>query len=195
MVYTGRNTKIMLNSQDHRNKMSQIEIKVNRLLIIIFAFQVVLCLVCAVCYGVETNRQISSGYWYLETPSNVAVSSLLVFFSYLVLFNTMIPISLIVSLEIVKTIQAMFIQNDVLLFSKLRSRGCKVYSASLNEELGQVEYVFTDKTGTLTLNIMEFKIAVIGENMYGEVSLINDHANTEASPQTKLPEGVKGFYD
>lgn len=65
VVYTGRNTKIMLNSQDHRNKMSQIEVKVNKLLIIIFAFQVILCIVCAVCYGVEANRQNSRGYWYL----------------------------------------------------------------------------------------------------------------------------------
>jgi hypothetical protein len=53
----------MLNSQDHRNKMSQIEIKVNKLLIAIFLFQVVLCIVCAVCYGVEANKQI--GWWYI----------------------------------------------------------------------------------------------------------------------------------
>jgi magnesium-transporting ATPase (P-type) len=45
----------------------------------------------------------------------------------------MIPISLIVSLEIVKSVQAMFIQSDVLMFSKLRNKGCKVFSASLNE--------------------------------------------------------------
>lgn len=122
----------MLNSQGHRNKMSQIEVKVNKLLIIIFIFQILLCIVCAVCYGVQANRQNSRGYWYLERVNNVALQSVLIFFSYLVLFNTMIPISLIVSLEIVKSVQAMFIQSDVLMFSKLRNKSCKVFSASLN---------------------------------------------------------------
>ena len=104
----------------------------------IFLFQIVLCIVCAVCFGVEANRQISRGYWYVSLEYSVATQSVLIFFSYLVLFNTMIPISLIVSLEIVKSVQAMFIQNDVLMFSKLRNKACKVFSASLNEELGQV---------------------------------------------------------
>ena len=86
------------------------------------------------------------------------------FVSYFILLNTMIPISLIVSIEVIKSIQGYLISHDELMKA---NRGgdiisSRTFRSSLNEELGMVDYVFTDKTGTLTRNEMVMKELLIG---------------------------------
>ena len=66
----------------------------------------------------------------------------------------MIPISLIVSLELVKAAQAYFITVDKEMYVASKQRSPSVMTCTINEEVGQVEYVFSDKTGTLTQNVM-----------------------------------------
>lgn len=105
---------------------------------IILAIQIVLCIVCAIGYGItRTNHQESDTY--IDWPSySVPVDGFITFLTYFVLMNTMIPISLIVSMEIVKMFQKYFIEKDQLMFSNLRNKYVSVQSASLNEELGQI---------------------------------------------------------
>ncbi len=95
-------------------------------------------------------------------------------FTWFLLFSNFVPISLIVTLEIVKFIQAIFIQWDIMIFDRARHLPTKVQSSNLNEELGTVRYIFSDKTGTLTCNIMEFKRMSIGPTKYGKMD--NDHS-------------------
>jgi len=118
--------------------MSQVESKVNYVLGIILCIQVVFCLVIAIFYGVFRN-QSKDDYYYIDwTTYSSPVDAIIIFFTYFVLINTMIPISLIVSMEMVKLCQKYFIDKDRFMFSEWRMKGAEVKVASLNEELGQI---------------------------------------------------------
>lgn len=138
VIYTGRNTKIMMNSDSASEKMSQIEIKVNRILGMILILQILLCIVIAILNYVFLMKEKENHTYLIYSPYSIEFDSVLVFCTYIVLINTMIPISLIVSIEIVKMSQSYFIEKDRLMFSDFRKKYCNVRSASLNEELGQI---------------------------------------------------------
>jgi phospholipid-transporting ATPase len=90
------------------------------------------------------------------------------FFSWILNISNLVPISLLVTLEIVKMTQGIFISLDEGMRHQATQIPTQVQSSNLNEELGQVQYVFSDKTGTLTCNIMEYKKVSINGKSYGE---------------------------
>lgn len=85
--------------------------------------------------------------------------------SWILLFTNFVPISLIVTLEMVKFIQGMGITR--FRFNTRVESNIVVQSSTLNEELGQIEHLFSDKTGTLTCNYMNFKYMIVGGKTYG----------------------------
>ncbi|EGR31812.1 phospholipid-translocating p-type flippase family protein, putative [Ichthyophthirius multifiliis] len=175
VVYTGMDTKIMLNSESSKQKTSDMEKKMNQFILCILCFQFICSFVMSACqYNWMNQNSHIYPYLYLNQNgmSNI-VQSVAVFFSFFILFNTMIPISLVISLEIVKVAQSYFIMKDQEMFSAINNRWPRVLTCTINEELGQVEYIFSDKTGTLTQNQMQFKIAVVGNMLYGKNSQKN----------------------
>jgi phospholipid-translocating ATPase len=88
--------------------------------------------------------------------------------SCLIAFQNIVPISLYISIEIVKTIQAFFISQDIDMYYKPYDTACVPKTWNISDDLGQIEYVFSDKTGTLTQNIMEFQKCSVHGVAYGE---------------------------
>jgi len=187
VVYTGKDTKIILNINKSNGKSSHLELLINKLMILIFCFQLSLCLVCAILsslmfsstffrsisnpllnkqsYIIFVDETVSSNGYY----NNSFYAGLTSFFAYLLLFNTLIPISLVVTLEMVKYGQSFFMMWDFEMNSKLRNKFVEVNSCSLNEEMGQIKYIFSDKTGTLTTNKLVFKKAFIWDTEFGKL--------------------------
>jgi phospholipid-transporting ATPase len=109
-------------------------------------------------------------FTYLELVSyytNFAYAFVVSFGTWFISFINFVPISLMVTLEMVKFIQAYFISCDYMIYDESKDLQATVQSSNLNEELGMIHYVFSDKTGTLTQNIMEFKKFSAGAFSYG----------------------------
>ena len=155
--YTGHQTKVMKNSLKARVKKSKVEVQTNRYIIIIVLIQQVVCLVSAALNMVFATRDKQTvSYLYYNYTLNAPETFGLSFFEWFILLQNFVSISLLVTLEMVKLFQAEFIESDWRMYDIEKDMEAKVNSSNLNEELGMVNYIFSDKTGTLTQNIMEF---------------------------------------
>lgn len=170
VIYTGHETKIMMNSPKARHKYSKLDIQMNKEIIYVFILQVVLCIFAAIYYSMWFSRSDDKTRVYLELKndqSSGVIGFIYAFFTWMLLLTNFVPISLLVTLEMVRYVQAYFISNDLGLYYEAHDMPAGVQSSNLNEELGQINYVFSDKTGTLTCNIMEFRKMTINGISYG----------------------------
>lgn len=169
VIYTGDETKIMLNSGITPTKRSLISRQINLSVIINFALLFILCFVSALVNGLFYNKKNVSRLYFEFEPyaSTSAANAVILFFVALIIYQALVPISLYISIEIIKTLQAFFIFSDTKMFYEKLNFPCTPKAWNISDDLGQIEYVFSDKTGTLTQNVMEFKKCTINGKSYG----------------------------
>uniref|UniRef100_A0AAR2KA43 Phospholipid-transporting ATPase n=1 Tax=Pygocentrus nattereri TaxID=42514 RepID=A0AAR2KA43_PYGNA len=198
VLFGGPDTKLMQNSGKSVFKRTSIDHLMNVLVLFIFGLLACMCTTLAIGNGIWEHQQGTSFTAFLprQDGANAAFSGFLSFWSYVIILNTVVPISLYVSVEILRLGNSYFIDWDRKMYHTKTDTPAQARTTTLNEELGQIKYIFSDKTGTLTQNIMTFNRCSINGKSYGEEKVdfswnsladtkfcFHDHALVEAVKQ------------
>ncbi|KAM1016849.1 probable phospholipid-transporting ATPase 4 isoform X2 [Malus sylvestris] len=174
VIFTGHDSKVMQNSTKSPSKRSGIERKMDHIIYILFTLLLGISMISSIGFAVKIKFSMPDS-WYLRpdnttdmySPKKPALSGLIHLVTALILYGYLIPISLYVSIEVVKVLQASFINQDLLMYDEETGKPAEARTSNLNEELGQVDTILSDKTGTLTCNQMDFLKCSIAGTAYG----------------------------
>lgn len=182
IVYTGHDTKIMMNAGITPSKRPRIARELNYNVLYNFGILLVMCLLAAIINGVAWAKTDASLHFFgAITGGNPPMAGFITFFAAIIVFQNLVPISLYITLEIVRTLQAVFIYSDIEMYYEKIDQPCIPKTWNISDDVGQIEYIFSDKTGTLTQNLMEFKKATINGQPYGEA-----YTEAQAGMQKRL---------
>ena len=185
VMFTGGETKIMLNSGHTPTKRARLAKDLNWNVIYNFVILFFMCFISGLVNGfawAATDKSMDY-FAYGSYGGSPPVTGIITFWVAVILYQNLVPISLYISLEIVRTVQAIFIHSDLYMYYDKLGIACVPKSWNISDDVGQIEYIFSDKTGTLTQNAMEFKKCTVNGVSYGE-------AFTEAQIGMKRREGI-----
>lgn len=185
VIYTGLDTKIVLNSGGTPSKRSKVERQMNPQVFINLIVLAIMAVVCAIVDSVLESREYTEGAPWLflddQTNDNPKINGLITWAFALITFQNIVPISLYISVEAVRTCQAAFIYFDKEIWYEKTNQATLARTWNLSDDLGQIEYIFSDKTGTLTQNSMVFRQCSIGGKVYkGDAEVDSDSQETQA---------------
>ncbi|KAG6839833.1 hypothetical protein C0991_011212 [Blastosporella zonata] len=198
VMFTGLDTKIVLNSGGTPSKRSKVERQMNPQVIANLLILAAMATACAIADSLQEVKYFPLGAPWLYganlNDDNPRINGIITWVFSLLTFQTIVPISLYVSIEFVRTCQAAFIYFDGDIYYEKTGQATTCRSWNLSDDLGQIEYIFSDKTGTLTQNLMVFRQCSIGGQIYrGDPDMEDEEALAELPPPK--PTSISSVVD
>ncbi|KAK7467656.1 hypothetical protein VKT23_004709 [Stygiomarasmius scandens] len=179
VLFTGEDTKVVMNAGGTPSKRSRVEREMNPQVLINLGIIAGMSVVCAI-----VDSSLEKHYFPLDAPwlfgdtqsdDNPRINGIITWVFALLTFQLLVPISLYLSIEVVRTLQSAWIYFDKDMHYEKNGQATQARSWNLSDDLGQIEYIFSDKTGTLTQNSMVFRQCSIGGKAYrGDPELLGD---------------------
>ena len=167
VLNTGHDTKIMMSATATPSKSSNLEAaastEIKKIIIMVLLF----CIAGATGQAVWNRVNNVGTVWYLDWNPITGSNWIQSLFYFLLLHASCIPVSLYVSMSLARSLQTFFMNSDLEMYYERLDCPAMVRTMTLNEQLGQISHIFSDKTGTLTCNIMDFRKASIAGTSYG----------------------------
>ncbi|XP_028672279.2 phospholipid-transporting ATPase IC [Erpetoichthys calabaricus] len=197
VLFAGPDCKIMRNCGLFTVKKTQIEILLNRIVILILTSLAVTATLLAVGCGVWDARKGRSSEFIAATSrgDSSLYMGFLTFWGYIIILSPVMPMSLYITFEFIHVVHSLFIDWDLDMYFIEKDTPARARNTALNEQLGQIEFLFSDKTGTLTQNILTFKKCCVSGVIYGNKQIYSETTQPIDLQWNPFADGKLSFSD